>query len=147
MEKEEFTFFWELNIEEFILEERQKQDESRAIDENDALLITHIYEYCREIKTVIKEVSPENFSDSAKKIFTLDAKISYYLFFLIYDCVVDAETLEKNSDRDAIRDYYETNDIFENLDLDKHKAINCVRYPEQVKRCIFDEVQEDTRFR
>ena len=147
MKKEEFAFFWELNIEEFVLEERQKQDENREIDENDALLLAHIKEYCQEIKTVIKEVSSKNFCDSVRRIFTLDAKISYYLFFLIYDCATDVETLEKNSERDAIRDYYETNDIFDNLDLDKHKAINCIRCPEQTSHFFFDEVQEDARFR
>ncbi len=73
--------------------------------------------------TIHRHIDGNNFKQTLFYLIKLDAKISSYLFFLIYDEFMDYRKLERLVEKDSLEDYYEGLAFSEKLN--NYKLINC----------------------
>lgn len=117
-------FFGEISdLNCFVESERLSNGNNNALNEYDKVVIDRVKSLCEEARESISHIDGNNFKQTLFYLIKLDAKISSYLFFLIYDEFMDYRKLERLVEKDSLEDYYEGLAFSEKLN--NYKLINC----------------------
>lgn len=100
-------FFWEISdLSCFVESERLSNGNNNILNEHDKVVINRVKSLCEEAKEAINHIDGSSFKQTLLYLIKLDAKISGYLFFLIYDEFIDYQRLDQFVERDSLEDYY-----------------------------------------
>ena len=113
-------FFWEItDLSCFVESERLSNGNNSILNEYDKVVINRVKNLCEEAKESINHINDSNFKQTLLHLIKLDAKISSYLFFLIYNEFIDYQRLDQFVERDSLADYYVGLTFQENLNIYK----------------------------
>lgn len=113
-------FFWEItDLSCFVESERLSNGNNSILNDYDKVVINRVKSLCEEAKEAINHIDGSNFKQTLLHLIKLDAKISSYLFFLIYNEFIDYQRLDQFVEMDSLDDYYVGLTFQENLNIYK----------------------------